>query len=61
MKQEQILMRKEKGLHIAKTSRIQRNDKGEWKVPSQTGTGYYVVVSKGLETKCTCPDHELRQ
>ncbi|MFH2020532.1 MAG: transposase [archaeon] len=60
MKQEQIMMRKEKGLHIAKTSRIQRNDKGEWKVPSQTGSGYYIVVSKGLETKCNCPDHELR-
>ena len=60
MQQEQILRRKEKGLHIAKTSRIQRTDKG-WKVPSQSGAGHYMVISNGLEAKCNCPDHETRQ
>ena len=60
MQQEQILMRKEKGIQIAKTSRRIRNEKGQWKVPSQTGSGYYVVESNGIEAKCSCPDHETR-
>lgn len=59
MQQEQILMRKEKGIQIAKTSRIERTEKG-WKVPSQTGAGYYMVISNGIEAKCNCPDHETR-
>ncbi len=59
MQQEQILRRKEKGLHIAKTSRILKGEKG-WKVPSQSGAGFYMVVSNGLEAKCSCPDHETR-
>ena len=60
MQQEQIETRKIKGIQIAKTSRIERTEKGQWKVPSQTGSGYYVVESNGIEAKCNCPDHELR-
>src|SRR3990167_742364 len=52
--------RKLKGVQIAQTSRIQQNDKGEWKVPSQSGNGYYVVISNGFEAKCSCPDYETR-
>lgn len=51
--------RQQRGYEIAQTSRITKNDKGEWKVPSQTGTGPYLVVSNGWEVHCSCPDHEL--
>lgn len=60
MEQTQILARQNKGKHIAQTSRIQQTNKG-WKVPSQSGNGYYVVVSNGIEAKCNCPDHETRK
>lgn len=60
MQQEQIETRKIKGLEIAKVSRIIKNEKGQWKVPSQTGAGFYIVESNGFEAKCNCPDHELR-
>jgi transposase len=60
VEQTQTLARQQKGKHIAQTSRITRTDKGEWKVPSQSGNGYYVVVSNGIEAKCNCPDHETR-
>ena len=53
--------RKIKGIEIAKTSRIVKNDKGQWKVPSQTGAGFYVVQSNGFGASCNCPDHELRK
>ena len=53
-------IRKEKGYEIAKTSRIVKTDKG-WKVPSQTGSGYYIVVSNGFGAECSCPDHEKRK
>ncbi|CAD6494570.1 MAG: hypothetical protein LAKADJCE_00840 [Candidatus Argoarchaeum ethanivorans] len=52
---EQIEARKERGLQIAKTSRIEHDMEG-WKVPSQSGKGYYTVASSGHETTCTCPD-----
>jgi transposase len=48
--------REERGLIIAATSRLHRNDDGTWRVPSQTRTDaiFYTV---NLETKaCTCPD-----
>ncbi len=60
METEQILMRKQRGYEIAKNSRIQQTEKG-WKVPSQTGAGYYVVVSNGFGAECNCPDHEVRK
>lgn len=60
MKQTQVLARQEKGKHIAQTSRITRTEKG-WKVPSESGNGFYLVVSDGREATCTCPDHETRR
>ncbi len=57
MEQTQILARKQRGIEIARTSRIERTERG-WKVPSQSGNGFYMVVSNGLEAKCSCPDHE---
>ena len=57
MKQEQILMRQKRGLEIAKTSRIEQTEKG-WKVPSQSGKGFYLVLCDGVGAKCECPDHE---
>jgi len=63
MKTENIdwkkLPRQERGLLIAKTSRIVKTEKG-WKVPSQSGNGTYLVVSNGFEATCNCPDHEQR-
>ena len=60
MQQEQIEIRKQRGYEIAKTSRIEKTDKG-WKVPSQSGSGFYMVKSNGFGAECDCPDHELRQ
>ena len=59
MQQEQIEIRKQRGYEIAKTSRIEKTDKG-WKVPSQSGSGFYMVKSNGFGAECNCPDHELR-
>ena len=57
MQQEQTETRKIKGIEIAKTSRIVKNEKGQWKVPSQTGVGFYIVKSNGFGASCNCPDH----
>lgn len=61
MQKQHLLQRKQRGFEIAKTTRIMRTEKGEWKVPSQTGEGFYLVISNGFEAKCTCHDHELRK
>lgn len=61
MEQEQIQVRKERGRQIAQTSRIRRNEKGAWQVPSQSGRGHYTVTNNGNETTCTCPDCETRR
>ncbi len=48
--------REERGLIIAATCRLNRNNDGTWRVPSQTNKDaiFYTV---NLETKaCTCPD-----
>jgi len=49
--------RQQRGIIIAATCRLHRNDDGTWLVPSQssaTVAGYVV----NLEAKtCTCPDH----
>lgn len=50
--------RQQRGCAIAATMRIQKNRLG-WKVPSQTGSGSYVVNLEG-EPICTCPDFETR-
>ena len=60
MQQEQIEIRKVKGLEIAKTSRISKVG-NNWHVPSQSGSGFYVVQSNGFGATCTCPDYELRK
>ena len=60
MEQEQVEIRKERGREIAKTSRITQKG-NKWIVPSQTGTGSYVVISNGFEATCTCPDYETRR
>ena len=56
-----IEVRKQRGLQIAKTSRIVRTEKGYWKVPSQSGSGYYLIKSIKGEVKCNCPDYETRR
>ena len=60
MEQEQIEIRKQRGYEIAKTSRIVKTEKG-WKVPSQSGGGFYMVKSNGFGAECDCPDHETRR
>ena len=59
--EQQTETRKIKGIEIAKTSRIVKNEKGQWKVPSQSGAGFYMVESNGFGASCNCPDHELRK
>lgn len=51
--------RQMKGLQIAKTSKISRNEKG-WVVPSQSGHGTYIVKMEGHEPTCDCPDCQTR-
>lgn len=53
------MIRKQRGLKIAKTSRIIKTKNG-WKVPSQSGQGFYIVKSNGFGAECNCPDHEKR-
>ena len=60
MEQQQMEVRKQRGYEIAKTSRIEKTEKG-WKVPSQSGGGHYIVISNGFGAECSCPDHELRK
>jgi len=57
--EQTMSIRRQKGIEIARTSRITKTDKG-WKVPSQSGTGTYLVVSNGFEATCSCPDYEMR-
>jgi transposase len=52
--------REEKGLVIAATSKIEKNQLG-WKVPSQSGNGSYIVNLDHGTPFCTCPDYEKRQ
>src|SRR3989339_546879 len=59
--EQQTETRKIRGIEIAKTSRIVKNEKGQWKVPSQSGAGFYMVESNGFGASCNCPDHELRK
>lgn len=49
--------REERGLVIAATSRLHRNDDGTWRVPSQTTRSEAVFYTVNLESKaCTCLD-----
>ena len=60
--QELFEARKSRGLEIAQTNHITKNDKG-WLVPSQSnGTPYIVQLSdNGDEPTCNCPDHQYRK
>ncbi len=49
-----------RGLQIAKTCRIRKSSSG-WIVPSQSGSGSYIVKLDKHEPSCTCPDCELRR
>lgn len=51
--------RQERGLAIATKAGITQNRLG-WKVPSQSGNGFYQVVLKD-EPFCSCADFETRQ
>ncbi len=59
METQQLEARKQRGYEIAQKSRITKTAQG-WKVPSQNGSGYYIVESNGFEAKCSCPDYETR-
>jgi len=41
-------------------SQIKRIDASTYRVKSQSGNGWYLVVRKGLEWSCECPDHTNR-
>lgn len=41
-------------------SQIKRIDASTYRVKSQSGNGWYLVVRKGLEWSCECPDHVHR-
>jgi transposase len=52
--------RKQRGLEIAATQVIGRNNAGDYMVPSQTNMGRnYRVVRKAEGSSCACPDFEL--
>ncbi len=61
MQSQIYLTREQKGMQIAKTFQITKNEKGYWKVPSQSGHGYYLVNLNKHEPACSCPDCELRK
>ncbi|MGB8312192.1 MAG: IS5 family transposase [Halobacteriota archaeon] len=60
--QELIEARKSRGLEIAQTNHITKNDKG-WLVPSQSNSTPYIVQlsDNGDEPTCNCPDHQYRK
>lgn len=45
---------------LAMGSQIKRIDASTYRVKSQSGNGWYLVVRKGLEWTCNCPDHVTR-
>lgn len=53
------LSREERGAILANENDIEQVHDG-WRVPSQTGSGMYVVTVDGREKTCTCPDYEKR-
>ncbi len=46
---------------MSKGDQIRRIDADTYKVKSQNGNGAYLVVRKGNEWTCECPDHANRQ
>jgi transposase len=55
-----ITEREQRGLAIAALCKIDKTN-GVWTVPSQSGTGQYMVHHHGDKCHCTCPDFEIRQ
>lgn len=52
--------RMQRALHIAATNALAADDRGRWRVPSQNGTGtYLVVVTADGSWACSCPDGEV--
>ncbi len=49
-----------RALMIAATAKLTQKN-GAWLVPSQSGTGSYIVTPDEQTPHCTCPDHETRQ
>jgi len=45
---------------VAMGSQIKRIDASTYRVKSQSGNGWYLVVRKDLEWRCECPDHTTR-
>jgi len=60
--QDLLEARKSRGLEIAKTNHITKNNKG-WVVPSQSNGAPYIVQlsDNGDEPTCDCPDHQYRK
>ena len=52
--------REQRGLIIAATCRLTKQESGEWSVPSQSGKGRYIVTPDAATPRCTCPDYETR-
>ena len=57
--QEQIQIRKQKGLEIAKTGKVKLNG-NKWVVPSQSLNKYYDVILRLDKSECNCPDFSER-
>ena len=53
-------LREQRGVILAATKKIQRYG-DRWKVPSQTGDGFYMVSSITEDARCSCPDWETRR
>jgi transposase len=51
--------REQRGLEIAATKKLRQNG-AVWIVPSQRGTGTYVVDPTEAQPTCSCPDYEDR-
>ena len=53
-------VRQQRGQFIAEAGHVEKLG-NEWFVPSQSGSGKYIVrLNPDLPT-CTCPDYELRE
>lgn len=57
---EWMEIRKHRGAAIAERGGLRQRGPDLWMVPSQTGTGTWVVDYQGPEPTCTCPDYEKR-
>jgi transposase len=54
------LNRKQRGAILATEADLEQTHDG-WRVPSQTGSGTYVVTVSDREETCTCPDFKKRE